>query len=157
MNQSANATDSASATKTALIGTWRLVEHRQERVESGEVSYPRGDHPRGYLTYTADGHFNVFNLPAKDDRPTPKGVSPTDAESLGLFKALTAYCGKYSFKDQSTVIHHVDIAWNETWGGTDQERRFVLQGDKLVIENGPIFSPWDGKRIIATMTYVRDR
>ena len=148
-------TPSESATKAALIGTWRLIEHRQELVETGEVSFPRGDHPRGYLTYTSDGHFNVLNLPAKADRPMPKDVSPTDEEALGLFKALTAYCGKYSLHG-SKVIHHVDIAWNETWGNTDQERRIILDGDKLVIENGPILSPWDGKRIIATMTYVRD-
>jgi hypothetical protein len=156
MNQSTVTSLSESATKAALIGTWRLIEHRQEMVETGEVSFPRGDHPRGYLTYTPDGHFSVFNLPAKQDRPAPKGISPTDEEALGLFKALTAYCGKYSARG-STVIHHVDIAWNETWRNTDQERRFVLDGDRLVIENGPIFSPWDGTRIVATMTYVRDR
>lgn len=159
MNQPASPTrptDSDDANSATLVGTWRLVEHKQEMVETGEISYPRGHHPRGYLTYTSDGHFNVFNLPAKEDRPTPKDVSPTDEEALGLFKALTAYCGKYSVRG-AKVIHHVDIAWNELWGGTDQERRYVLEGDKLVIQNGPLLSPWDGKRIIATMTYERDR
>lgn len=136
----------------ALVSTWRLVGHLQELVETGEKSHPRGPDPQGFLTYTADGRFNVFNLPR--NRPKPKGLAPTDEEALALFRGLTAYAGRYSVTG-SKVIHHVDISWNETWTGTDQERRFTLDGDMLTIVNGPIFSPWDGKRIIATMTWQR--
>jgi hypothetical protein len=147
----------ASASKphgdaSKLISTWRLVDHLQELVETGEKQYPRGRDPKGFLTYTADGRFHVLNVPG--ERRRPKGVSPTDEEALALFKGLTAYAGRYSVAD-GKVIHHVEISWNESWTGTDQERRFTLDGDRLTIVNGPIFSPWDGKRIIATMTYER--
>lgn len=141
--------------KNALIGSWRLVGHQQELLDTGEIQFPRGRHPDGYLTYTPDGRFHVLNIPG--DRIKPQGVSPTDEEALALFKGLTAYAGQFSVRDGGNVVHHVDISWNETWTGTDQERRYVLDGDKLTITNGPLFSPWDGKRIIATMTYERVR
>ena len=141
--------------QTKLIGSWRLIGHQQELLDTGEIQHPRGENPHGYLTYTPDGRFHVLNIPG--DRVKPKGVSPTDEEALALFKGLTAYAGHFTVRDDGHVVHHVDISWNETWTGTDQERRFKLDGDKLTIQNGPLFSPWDGKRIIATMTYTRVR
>jgi hypothetical protein len=136
----------------SLVGTWRLVDNLQQSVENGEQEYPRGRNPLGFLTYTSDGRFHVLNVPG--DRRKPAGVSPTDEEALALFKGLTAYAGRYSVGD-GIVTHHVEISWNESWTGTDQERRFTLESDRLTIVNGPILSPWDGKRIIATMTYRR--
>ncbi len=138
--------------KEHLIGSWRLVGHMQELVATGERQYPRGPNPRGLLTYTSDGRFHVCNVPG--DRIRPQGVSPTDEEALALFKGLTAYAGRYTAHDDR-VIHHVEVSWNETWTGTDQERRYTLDGDRLTIVNGPILSPWDGSHIIATMSWER--
>ncbi|HEV7370728.1 lipocalin-like domain-containing protein [Arenibaculum sp.] len=148
----ARAAGHAAGGRTGLVATWRLVGHLQEVVETGEKEYPRGHAPQGFLTYTADGRFSVVNVPG--GRAKPKGVSPTDEEALALFKGLTAYAGRYSV-DGDKVVHHVEVSWNETWTGTDQERRFKLDGDALTIVNGPILSPWDGRRIIATMTWRR--
>lgn len=145
-----------SSSAAAIVGTWRLVAHVQELLDTGEKVNARGKNPRGFLTYTPDGRFHVLNMPGAADRPRPKGVSPTDQEALGLFKGLTAYCGRYSVNGDK-MTHHVDIAWNESWGGTDQERGFKLDGDRLTITSGPLLSPWDGRRVFATMTYERVR
>lgn len=145
----------AQAAAAALIGSWRLVAHKQESLDTGEISFPRGNNPHGFITYTPDGRFHVLNVPG--DRIKPKGVAPTDAEALALFKGLTSYAGRFTLRDGGNVTHHVEISWNETWTGTDQERRFTIDGDTLTIVNGPLFSPWDGKRIMATMTYERVR
>lgn len=137
-----------------LVSTWRLIGHLQEVVETGAKDYPRGPNPQGFITYTADGRFNVINMPG--ERPKPKGLAPTDDEALALFKGLTAYAGRYSV-DGDTVTHHVEISWNEAWTGTDQKRRFKLDGDTLTIIAGPAASPWDGRRVIATLTWRRVR
>lgn len=31
----------------------------------------------------------------------------------------------------------VDVSWNEDWNGTEQRRRFRIEGDKLFIETAP--------------------
>jgi hypothetical protein len=138
----------------ALISTWRLKSHRQELPETGEVLYPRGDKPQGLLTYTDDGRFSVINLPG--ERAAPKGLSPTDEESLALFRGLTAYAGHYTVAGE-TVTHHVEVSWNEAWSGTDQLRRFKLEGDRLTIIAGPAPSPWDGRLTISTLIWDRVR
>jgi hypothetical protein len=137
-----------------LISTWRLKSHRQEMPETGEVLYPRGDKPQGLLTYTADRRFSIINAP--EERAPPKGLGPTDEEALALFKALTAYAGHYSVSGE-TVTHHVEISWNEAWSGTDQVRRYKLEGDTLTIIAGPSHSPWDGRLTISTLIWDRVR
>ena len=44
--------------QSRLLGTWRLVSW-ENRGAAGEVTYPLGPDPVGYLTYTADGHVFV--------------------------------------------------------------------------------------------------
>lgn len=149
------ATGSArSADKAALISTWRLESHLQLSAESGETTHPRGLHPHGLLTYTADGRFSVINVPG--EREGPKGAAPTDAEALALFRGLTAYAGRYTVEGD-IVTHHVEVSWNEAWTGTAQERRFKLDGDVLTIIAGPAASPWNGKVVTATLTWRRVR
>jgi hypothetical protein len=156
-NIESNASSAGDATiprRNKLVSTWRLVSHQQQAVETGEVTYPRGEHPRGLLTYTDDGRFHVLNVPG--ERAKPQGAAPNDAEALALFRGLTAYAGSFSV-DGDIVTHHVEISWNEAWSGTDQRRRFRLDGDTLTLTAGPAASPWDGKRVIATLTWKRLR
>ena len=52
----------------------------------------------------------------------------------------------------------VDTSWNEGWNGTEQRRRFRLEGDTLFIESAPapsITSP--GKTDFRRMVWRRDR
>ena len=147
-------TDSDQMQKRApLVSTWRLMSHKQEDMETGAVTYPRGPNPRGLVTYTADGRFSVLNVPG--EREAPKGPSPTDEEALALFKGLTSYAGRYSITGPDSLIHHTEISWNEAWAGTDQPRRFLLDGDTLTLIAGPSNSPWDGRIVRATLTWKR--
>jgi hypothetical protein len=45
---------------------------------------------------------------------------------------MFAYAGTYSVQG-GTVIHHVDISWNEVWTGTDQIRHFEVTGNTLTL------------------------
>lgn len=144
--------DQTSA-RSLIVSTWRLVSHKQEDMETNEVTYPRGPNPRGLVTYTEDGRFSILNVPG--EREVPKGLSPTDEEALALFKGLTAYAGHYSITGPDSLIHHTEISWNETWSNTDQPRRFKVEGDTLTLTAGPAHSPWDGRFVRATLTWKR--
>jgi len=46
-------------TKESLVGEWKPVSVT-ETTEKGEVKHPLGQHPLGFLTYTADGRVSVI-------------------------------------------------------------------------------------------------
>lgn len=135
-----------------LVATWRLRSHVQQTVETGETAEPRGPHPGGLLTYTADGRFSIIAVPG--DRRAPAQVLVTDAEAVDLFRGLTAYAGRYSV-DGDRVIHHIEVSWNELWAKTDQVRRFEVDGDMLTIVAGPDRNPRDGRVAISTLLWDR--
>ena len=136
-----------------LVSTWRLVSHKQEDMETGAVTYPRGANPRGLVTYTDDGRFSILNVPG--EREAPKGLSPTDQEALALFKGLTAYAGSYVVTGPDSLIHRTEISWNEAWANTDQPRRFKVDDNTLTLIAGPSNNPWDGRIVRATLTWQR--
>ncbi len=138
-----------------IVSTWRLVNHQQEDMETGAITFPRGPNPRGLVTYTDDGRFSILNVPG--EREAPKGLSPTNEEALALFKGLTAYAGRFSITGPDSLIHHTEIAWNESWSNTDQPRRFKVAGDTLTLIAGPSNNPWDGRIVRATLTWSRIR
>lgn len=55
---------SALAAENAILGTWKLQSLVYEATATGERSSPYGDHPDGYLGYSADGRMYAIG----DDR-----------------------------------------------------------------------------------------
>jgi lipocalin-like protein len=51
---------------------------------------------------------------------------------------------QYEIKD-NTIIHHIDISWNEKWSGTDQVRYYKLEGNHLTLIMAPFNDPKYGK------------
>lgn len=84
----------------------------------------------GYLSYSADGRMQAIGVAS--GRFVSGGLSPTDSERLTLYNTMFAYAGRYSV-EAGKVIHHVDIAWNEVWVGTDQIRLFEVDGNTLTL------------------------
>jgi hypothetical protein len=41
---------------------------------------------------------------------------------------MLAYSGKYRI-DKNKIIINVDIAWDESWNGTEQVRYYQIEGD----------------------------
>lgn len=112
-----------------LLGTWKLKSY-VVTTNAGIRSTPFGEHPTGYLTYSDDGRMHAIGT--ADGRIVPQSAAATDEEQLALFKTMFAYAGTYTV-EAGTVIHHVDISWNEAWNGTDQVRFYELQGGTLII------------------------
>jgi hypothetical protein len=96
----------------------------------GERSTPYGEHPQGYLSYSADGRMQAIG--AANGRIALAGTSPPNSERVALYDTMFAYGGTYSVLG-GEVIHHVDISWNEVWTGTDQIRAFEMNGNILTL------------------------
>ena len=120
-----------------LVGTWRLIEFTNIDTLTGRKEFPFGEHPKGYLTYTKNGIFNI-NLSSE----TPLNITIDSARNLNInYLKLTnnysgGYFGTYSVDwDKSIVTHYVkggSIPW---YIGTEQRRPFILKGDTIIIGN----------------------
>jgi hypothetical protein len=118
-------------TQAALLGTWQLTSYLVFG-ERGEQSMPYGEHPTGYLTYSADGRMQVIGTAS--GRKLPPHADLTVEEHAVLYQSMFAYAGTYSVAG-GEVTHHVDISWNAVWTGTDQVRHFELTGNTLTISS----------------------
>jgi len=117
---------SALAAENPILGTWKLQSMVYEATATGERSNPFGDHPDGYLSYSADGR--TYAIGVVEDRPKPRDPVPTDEEKVKLQESMFAYAGTYT-ADGKKVVHHVDISWNQSWTGTDLVRFYELDGN----------------------------
>lgn len=132
-----------AATTDNLYGTWRLVSARSTLVDTGEQTALFGDQPKGVLQYTRDGRVTV--LVVAGPRLNPADLAKvTDAERAELFKTMAAYSGTFTF-DGMTVVHTLDLSWNETWTGTRQVRRARLDGGRLHLASIPQPRALDGR------------
>lgn len=128
----------------ALIGTWKLVSWQV--IVDGLPQDLFGAHPNGFLILTREGRAMV--LTTAEDRVAGEG----DAERAALHRSMLAYTGKYRVEGDE-FITSVDASWNEGWNGSEQRRRFRIEGDRLRIESAPaasIVSPGhiDFRRIV---------
>jgi hypothetical protein len=112
-----------------LLGAWKLKSYLVTDA-AGRQSTPYGDHPTGYLNYSADGRMQAIGAAAQ--RIIPAGPAPPENERLALYNSMFAYAGTYSV-EADKVIHHVDVSWNEVWTGTDQIRSFEVNGSTLTL------------------------
>src|SRR5215475_14467955 len=125
-----------------LLGTWKLKSIVHEVTATGEKINEYGEHPSGYISYSADGR--MYAIATADNRVKPLEANPTDEQRVKLHQTMTAYAGTYTVQADK-VIHHVDISWNEAWTGTDQVRFIKLDGNVLTITAAPNKSPMDGR------------
>jgi Lipocalin-like domain len=95
-----------------IVGSWKLRSCVREIAETGEKYEPLGQHPFGRIVYTKSGQ--IIGILAHEKRPKPNGPIAADGEALELFRTFVSYTGRYELAED-TVIHHVDISWNEAW------------------------------------------
>jgi hypothetical protein len=111
----------ALADENPVLGTWKLKSFVREVAATGEKINQMGEHPNGFLSYSADGR--MYAILTADNRNKPSDANPTPEERAKLHQTLTAYAGTNTVQGDK-VVHHVDISWNEAWTGTDQVRFF---------------------------------
>jgi hypothetical protein len=125
-----------------VLGTWKLKSFVREVAATGEKYNQMGEHPSGYLSYSADGR--MYAIGTADNRVKPLEANPTDEQRVKLHQTMFAYAGTYTVEGEK-VVHHVDISWNEAWTGTELVRFYKLDGNTLTIVTAPNKSPVDGR------------
>jgi len=112
--------------RTKLFGTWKVVSMVMEVQETGERRPFYGKNPTGFLILLPEGR--MMSVIEAEGRKAPQ----TDDDRAKLFKTMIAYSGIYRLEGDK-FITKVDVSWNPEWNGTDQERFFKLEGDRLEI------------------------
>jgi len=114
-----------------------------------------GHAPHGFLSYGRDGRMYAILARASRRRPAdPENIAA--GEAVELFNSLVSYAGTFTIHG-NTVIHHVDISWNESWTGTDQVRHFTMEGDRLSISTDPAANGVDGEMIVWEVEWQKVR
>jgi Lipocalin-like domain len=132
-----------------LVGNWKLLSWQV--VTGDEAKDAFGSKPKGYMILTREGRAMTVTT-AEVRKP-----GETEAARAALHNSMLAYTGKYRIEGNE-FITTVDASWNEAWNGTEQRRRFKLEGDKLFIESAPaasIVSP--GKVDFRKIVWERER
>jgi len=136
--------------KDKLSGTWKLTSCIMEDVETKEQKPVWGGHPNGYLVLTPSGRWIVVQT--AEGRKVPQ----TDEDRTAAFRSMLAYSGKYHTEGDKIVIK-VDIAWDESWNGTEQVRFYKIEGEQLHIEAAPQpYANFGGKVMRGILIWARE-
>jgi hypothetical protein len=108
-----------------LLGVWKLESHYMES-RTGEKKNFFGEKPNGYLIFTSQKR--MMALLTAEGRKNPD----TDEDRIAAFWSMSAYSGIYRVEGDKWTTK-VDVAWTETWIGSDQIRFFKLEGDRLTV------------------------
>jgi hypothetical protein len=116
-----------------IVGTWKLVSTTATTADGKVIASPMGEHPTGFLTYTADGRMSL--LITHDGRPKLSGDrldSPVE-ERANAFSTMVAYAGRYILEG-NRLVHHLEAASSQNWVGTDLPRIVTFSGKRLKLE-----------------------
>jgi hypothetical protein len=115
--------------RQSLVGTWQVVSFEAVSPKTGEREPARGEHPSGYTIFTPEGRMSVLITNAGRKAPS------TDRDRTDLFQSMVAYTGTYRIEGDKWTTK-VDVAANPALVGTEQERSFRLEGDRLQESTG---------------------
>ena len=132
----------ALAEENPLLGTWKLKSFVREVTATSQKFNQMGEHPSGYISYSADGR--MYAIATSDNRIKPRDAIAADEERVKLHKTMFAYAGTYTLEGDK-VTHHVDVSWNENFTGTDLVRFYKLEGNTLTITTAPYKDLSDGR------------
>ncbi len=122
---------------------------------AGAITFPMGEHPSGYVTYTADGFMSTVITRA--DRPlfrSPDVLGGTAEEKLAAADRFFAYWGTYEYRGDR-VYHRVVESFFPNWVGTVQTREVQLNGDQLILSTPAM--PLGGSVNIGRLTWRRQQ
>lgn len=117
----------------SIVGSWKLVSTAALTADGKRLASPMGDHPTGFLLYTADGHMSL--LITHEGRPKLSGDrldSPTE-ERAKAFSTMVAYAGRYRL-DGGRLVHQLQAASSENWVGTELPRVLSFDGNRIKLE-----------------------
>jgi hypothetical protein len=111
-----------------FIGGWQLVSCINYHPDGSE-DHPIGPNPLGQIMYSLDGHMTAQLI-----RTTPSEAKPLDLPYVQNLPDYAGYFGSFSVDAaRGVVTHHVAGSSSPGMVGTDQERHFRFEGDKLLL------------------------
>ena len=146
----ATISDAAIAQPANIVGTWKFLKYVRTDPVTGQNTNVFGEHPRGWLIYTAEGRMMVIVV------PETRHPLQHDEDRIEHHKQMVSYSGRYTIAGDK-VIHHVDVAWNEAWIGRDLIRSYEISNDRLVITTAPTKYGIDSTEQVSTLTLERAR
>jgi hypothetical protein len=82
----------------------------------------------------------------------------TEADQAQAFQKLVSYSGRYRVEPPDRLVITVDVAWFEPWLGSEQARKFTVNGDTLQIVGEPTRTLLTGDAlVIGVLSWVRER
>jgi lipocalin-like protein len=137
--------------KDKLYGAWKLTGFVLEDAQTKEQKALFGAQPKGALLLLPSGRMSA--IVTAEGRKTPQ----TDTERSDAFRTLFSYSGRFRV-DGDKFITKVDVAWNEAWVGTDQERIYKIDGDNLhIISMTQPNVNFGNKLMTAILSWERER
>ena len=127
-------TGSQESVRDRVIGTWQLVSTGTFRRDGSFEPYREyGPNARGYLMYASTGHMCV-SLANPNHPHWANAEKPTDAEKVRSYDVFFAYCGTYEIREkEGQIIHRPEMDSWPHYIGTDQQRNFPLEGNRLIL------------------------
>jgi hypothetical protein len=128
---------SAQSLKQQLVGTWNFVVAEIVAAD-GKKSFPFGEHPKGQIIFTADGHFSQVHV--SSDLPKIAGnnrLGGTDADYRAIAYGSLAFFGTYTVDEaKKTVTFNIVSSTYPNAAGTSQTRTIdKLTADEFVNTN----------------------
>lgn len=119
-----------------LLGTWHLVRWEIVYGDGRPPTLPFGEAPQGLIVYAHDGTMNACIARAARQPLSSESVrSAPVAERLAAFESFFQYAGPYEYRADpalptgAQVVHHVTMALNPNFVGTDQVRNVEFAAD----------------------------
>lgn len=141
----------APTDRAAIHGVWRLKSYNLENLQTGERTDVFGPNPNGVLTLLPEGRMFALLTPGDRKRPV------SEADEASAFRNLLAYSGRYRLEPPDRFVTTVDVASLESWVGSEQSRKFRLDGDTLDITIGPARMSLTGDAMVMNvLSWVRE-
>lgn len=120
--------------RAALLGAWGPVSCEESRSD-GTVTYPLGVDAMGQLLYAAPDRVSAQLVRADQPRfPDEDYRAAEPARMAAAWLDYFGYFGGFSVDAEAgTVTHHIEAGWFPNLAGSRQERRFHVDGDRLVL------------------------
>ncbi|MDF2477116.1 lipocalin-like domain-containing protein [Sphingobacterium sp. GVS05A] len=139
-----------------LIGTWTLVELVEVTLESGDISYPMGETPKGLIIYNSDGYMSAQIMnPDRKNFSEEHWTGATAEEYIQEGSTYLAYSGPFAANhNEQTLSHTMYISLFPNWTGQTQNRNIHFENEYLILESGKPFLS-EGKVVIHKLKWKR--
>ena len=118
--------------RTRVVGTYRLL-YAENYADDGEILRGFGDHPRGFMVYTADGvTICLLMKPGRASSASPDLGGGTTDEKVMAYDSSASHAGTWEVAG-GKIIHHLTANTYPNWTDTHQARDFEVSDTHLTL------------------------